>query len=162
MSISLELAKPVEKSILRHFFSYYLHDLSAFSNDLQVNKEGLYEYNGLDLFFEKKGISPYFIVKKGEKIGFLLLTEPPFAPKEADYCIHELFILKNHRRTQAAEKAVMELLRQKKGTYFVVQLVRNQPAIQFWKRFYQKNHIDIMEKELEMDSDLCVSQMFTV
>ncbi|MEH7050818.1 hypothetical protein V7117_17310 [Bacillus pseudomycoides] len=43
-----------------------------------------------------------------------------------------------------------------------MQLKNNKTAVNFWKKFYQKNEIKYQEVEKISDDELCLTQTFTV
>ena len=82
MTIILKEVLESEKSILRNFYSLYLHELSNFTTNLDVGEDGVFHYEELDKFWDVDGLSPYFIKLDDEIIGFILLLERPFLKKE--------------------------------------------------------------------------------
>ena len=160
--ISLELAHKDQKELMKNLMALYLHDLSSYVDDLEINQEGFLEYDGLDLFWEKKELIPLLIHYKGNVIGFVLLASPPYAPKGIDICIHEFFILRKYRKLGLGTKAIEELMQQYKGKYYVMQLEKNKPALEFWRNLYKKNPIDLVEKPVIQDGCKCIAQTFSI
>ncbi|MCI0767831.1 GNAT family N-acetyltransferase [Bacillus sp. TL12] len=91
-----------------------------------------------------------------------MLAKSPFTAPETDYCINDFFLLKAYRGKKIANQAILQLLKQYKGTYYVMQLKNNNTAVNFWKKFYQKNGIKNQEVEKTSDNKLCLTQTFTV
>ncbi|MDZ5609233.1 GNAT family N-acetyltransferase [Bacillus pseudomycoides] len=162
MNIILETVSTEQMEILKNFYSLYLHDLSEFSLALHPNENGFFEFDAFELIFNRDELSPYFITFEEKYVGFLLFAKPPFTASETDCCINDLFILKAYRGKKIAELAILELLKQHEGTYYVMQLKSNKAAVNFWKKFYQKNEIQYEEVEKVSDDELCLTQTFTV
>ena len=116
MTVSLNPITKDEKHILENLYSLYLHDLSEFTDSLEVSSTGSFEFDSIDLIWEKEGLSPYFLKKDATIIGFLLLLERPFLKKDYDYSINDLFMLKKYRRKGMTRSVLKTLFEQKKGT----------------------------------------------
>jgi predicted acetyltransferase len=158
----MELVKATvgDKQLLKNLYSFYLHDLSAYSQSLRPNKEGAFEFDSFEIIWEREGITPYLLIDKTEVIGFCLLLEPPFT-KKVDYCINDLFIYNQFRGRGYAEEAIKTIFQKKKGSYYVSQLKNNKRAVSFWKKFYEKHHI-AFEETLELeDGEEVIYQTFT-
>ncbi|WIY59261.1 GNAT family N-acetyltransferase [Bacillus arachidis] len=162
MKVTLETVSTEHLKILKNFYALYLHDLSEFSPTLHPNENGFFEFDAFELICNRDELSPYFITYEEKYVGFLLFTKSPFTAPETDYCINDLFLLKAYRGNKIAELAILELLNQHKGTYYVMQLKNNKTAVNFWKKFYQKNEIKYQEVEKISDDDLCLTQTFIV
>lgn len=158
MNVILQKAAPTEKNILRNLYSFYLHDLSAYSASLKTNSEGTFEFDAFDLIWEKEGLTPYFIKYNEELAGFLLLIEPPLA-KRADYSINDFFLFNQYRRKGIGEEALRILWDEKPGSYYIVQLSTNQKAVAFWKKIFQRFSLPFEETLGTEDGEEIVSQI---
>jgi hypothetical protein len=66
--ILITKADQQDKHILKNLMTLFLHDLSEFIQDIEMNPQnGLFEFDILDWFFEKEGLTPYFIRLQDEK-----------------------------------------------------------------------------------------------
>ena len=162
MTVSLNLITKDEKHILENLYSLYLHDLSEFSESLEVSSNGSFEFDSIDLIWEREGLSPYFLKKDATIIGFLLLLERPFLKKNYDYSINDIFILKKYRRKGMTSSVLKTLFEQKKGNYYVMELVSNKPAVLFWESVYSKLNIAFDEKKQIIDDEECLVQSFRI
>ncbi|PED05509.1 GNAT family N-acetyltransferase [Bacillus pseudomycoides] len=162
MNIILETVSTEQMEMLKNFYALYLHDLSEFSPILHPNENGFFEFDAFELIYNRDELSPYFIKYEEKYVGFLLFAKSPFTAPETDFCINDLFLLKAYRGKKIADQAILELLKQHKGTYYVMQLKNNKTAVNFWKKFYQKNEIKYQEVEKISDDELCLTQTFTV
>ena len=95
-------------------------------------------------------------------VGFVLLNTPPFAPKGYDYYINDFFILKKYRSKGIGAAAAKALFRGYFGRYAMVQLLKNDTAINFWKKVLNENSFEYEEKELVEDGERCLFQGFCV
>lgn len=130
---------------LENLMSLYLHDLSEYASDLKISNNGKFEYEGLDLYFKAEDLHPFFITHQGETAGFVLLNSGKYVPRDIDYEVHELFLLKGYRKKGISTAAINNLLNLYKGTYKIVQIASNSPAIHFWTNFYKRNGINYTE-----------------
>lgn len=160
--IILKLATVNEKAIMENLISLYLHELSQYVDDLKINKEGKFQYEGIELYFSKDELYPFFIYYKDEIIGFILLNTGKYAGEGKDYLINEFFILNSYRRRGLGTKVVESLFYQYKGRYYLAQLQDNKPAIEFWKNLYIKLHIQYSQIEEIFGDCKCYSQTFEI
>lgn len=160
--IMVREVKEDEEKILSNLVSLYLHDLSEFADDLKIDQEGKFVYEGLHYYFTEKELHPYFIYSRNEIAGFLLLNSGKYVPEDTEYSIHEIFILKSFRGKGIASIAIKKLFEMYRGQYRVEQLKDNKLAINFWKRFYQKQNIDYQEEIEMMDGFEVYTQLFRV
>ncbi|MFT4413684.1 GNAT family N-acetyltransferase [Fredinandcohnia humi] len=151
-----------EKHILQNLYSLYLHDLSEYTDGLDISPNGSFEFDSFDAIWEGEGMTPYFLKVEDTIVGFLLLLERPFLKKEYDFCINDIFILKKYRRKGYPVQFLQELFSQKKGKYFIIELVKNEPAVLFWKKIYQKLNIKFEEQNKNFDGDDCLIQTFEI
>lgn len=156
--IKLEVVAKEKKDILENLISLYLHDLSVYAGDLKISRNGKFEYEGIDFYFSREDLKPFFICLNGEIVGFLLFNSGKFVPKGIDYNVHELFVLKVFRKKGIAGTAVKKLFKTYRGIYQIEQLVNNETAVMFWKHFYRKEGIRYSEKVQLVDGFECCIQ----
>lgn len=150
------------KNILENLISLYLHDLSQFVDDLKVNNDGKFEYDGFEFYFKYEELNPFLIYCNDEVAGFILLNLGKFVPSTVQYSIHELFILKSFRKKRVATRAIKKVFETYKGKYKVGQLQNNELAVEFWKRFYKNQDINYEETVEVEDGFNCYTQIFTI
>lgn len=161
--IKLEKVTYSRKDLLKNLMSLYLHELSLYSKDLDISNDGFFEYDGLDLFWEKEELIPLVIYSADNIVGFILLTSPPYAPKDIDICIHEFFILNKYRKQGIGTNAINKVMKKYKGKYYITQLENNKPAVQFWQKYYKMNSIEYSEEQITTEyGDKCITQIFSV
>jgi predicted acetyltransferase len=161
MKVILEKIRPGKKEVLRNLYSLYLHDLSAYTDGLEVSEDGSFEYDSFSLIWEKEGITPYFIIADEKLAGFVLILEAPFTTK-VDKVINDFFILHPFRGKGVATAAVAEILAQNKGSYYISQLVKNATAVHFWRKIYKQMEIDFVEQSEVQDGEEIVYQTFVI
>jgi predicted acetyltransferase len=158
----IAVQEPGQMETLRNLMPLYLHDLSAYTPELQPNDQGLFEYEGMHLYAEDERLKAFLIVQDNSVAGFLLLNEPPYTFKEVDYCVNELFILNNYRQKGLARTAIQLVFNQFPGKYVIFQLADNARALSFWRKIYEENNISYTEKEELYDGELCNFQHFEI
>ncbi|MDM5219701.1 GNAT family N-acetyltransferase [Peribacillus sp. NJ11] len=162
MTVSLNPISNDEKHILQNLYSLYLHDLSEYTDGLDISTDGSFEFDSFELIWKEEGVTPYFFIKDKTIVGFLLLLERPFLKKDCDYSINDIFMLKKHRRKGIAISLLKELFKQKKGSYYIVELAKNIPAIIFWRRVFSALNIEFEEKKKIVDDEECLVQSFRI
>ncbi|WP_442600514.1 GNAT family N-acetyltransferase [Paenibacillus sp. KN14-4R] len=157
-------AEQNDKHIFRQLMTLFLHDLSEFNSDLEINQSnGLFEFDVLDWLFEKEGLTPFFIRIDDKIIGFILLQSGPFSNQEfADYVLNSFFIMKKYRRQGLGREACKVFFKQLPGRYAISQIKTNTPAIQFWKNVYKSFDIEYYEKEEREEGHEIIYQYFKV
>ncbi|KAB2335125.1 GNAT family N-acetyltransferase [Bacillus mesophilum] len=162
MTVSLCSISRDEKGVLQNLYSLYLHDLSEFTDELDISSNGSFEFDSIELIWEREGLTPYFIKKEDAIVGFLLLLEKPFLKENYDYSINDIFILKKFRRKGIAILLLKELFKFKKGNYYVIELASNTPAVIFWRKAYSELSIEFDEEKKMIDGENCLVQSFHI
>ncbi|SFB41472.1 GNAT family N-acetyltransferase [Clostridium frigidicarnis] len=160
--IELEPVNIESKAKLENLMSIYLHDLSEFAADLKINEEGKFEYDGLELYFKSDDLIPYFITYQDEVVGFVLFNMGKYVPKDIDYVVHKLFILKGFRKKGIGNAAIKILLDKYKGKYRIIQISTNKTAVNFLAKFYEKQGIEYIESKEKHDDLEGNVQIFNV
>ncbi|WP_223587538.1 GNAT family N-acetyltransferase [Neobacillus bataviensis] len=164
MKLLIERVDSDRKEVLKNLLTLFLHDLSEFNPLIDLNPEnGLFEFDVLDWFFEKVGLTPFFLLFDKKLIGFILLQSGPFTnPERAEYIINSFFIINKYRRKGFGRLACDMLFEMFPGRYAVGQMVTNIKAIKFWKNIYESKGIDVIEKEDIEDGIKVIYQYFEV
>ncbi|MDI6678490.1 GNAT family N-acetyltransferase [Bacillus wiedmannii] len=162
MFVTLQIVQESEKEILRNLYALYLHDLSTFTPHITMGANGFFEYEDLRMFWVYDGITPYFIKCDNDIVGFLLLLERPFLKKENDFGINDIFILNQYKGRGIGKKVIKNVLEEKRGQYFVIELIKNVPAVTFWKKVYRELNIEFDERKQIIDDEECLVQTFKI
>lgn len=144
MNSLVKLEACYDKDIIMNLYPLYLHELSVF-NDEKVNDKGLYDFDEINVYWEKPEMHPILIKVKDEIAGFILLTEIPYTKSGTDYCIQEFFVLNKFRRKAVGKDAFMELIKEYDGIYSLLVFKENKQALAFWKKNYQLNSLKYEE-----------------
>jgi predicted acetyltransferase len=162
MEILIDKVNSDKKEVLINLMTLYLHDLSEFIENINLNSEnGLFEFDVFDLFFEKEGLTPFFINLDGKPVGFILLQSGSYSNQEyADYVLNSFFILKNHRRKGIGRLACNKFFEMYPGRYAISQAQSNIPAVKFWRNVYESNRLNTYEKEEIEDEIKVIYQYF--
>ena len=160
MNIQVIAVKTTEKELLKNLYSLYLYDLTQYDNKLNLSSNGLYEFQALDVFFEKNTLKPYFIKVNRKLVGFLLLTGGGFSPEDSDWGIEDLFIIRSERRKGIASKTIRLIMDKYKGEYSIFQFQKNIESKKFWYAFYDANSIKYTEIERMENGKVCTIQNF--
>ena len=160
--ISIFEASIEEKELLRNFLALYLHDLSEYTERLDINRQGFFDYRDLNKYYYRNFLIPLLYKVNQRYAGFILLDQKPYAPKNVDNFINEFFILKKYRRKGIAKMVIKDLFELYPGKYLVLQLSANLPAINFWHRVYEDNGLQYTEIIEELDGEECLSQEFII
>jgi predicted acetyltransferase len=152
------------KDILKHLMTLFLHDLSEFNGDLEINQDtGLFEFDVFEWFFEKEGLTPFFITFENNIIGFILLQSGHYTNQEHyDYFLNSFFILKKYRRRGLGRETCKQFFNQFPGRYTIGQVSNNVRAIHFWKNVYKSLNIEFYEREMIEDGHKVFYQYFKV
>ncbi|QWG32542.1 GNAT family N-acetyltransferase [Bacillus mycoides] len=162
MVVALQRVQESEKEILRNLYALYLHDLSKFTVNIKIGADGFFEYEDLHMLWKNDGITPCFIKMDHSIVGFLLLLERPFLKKENDFGINDIFILNQYKGKGIGKQIIENLLEEKRGQYFVIELIKNVPAVTFWKKVYRELNIKFDERKQLIDGEECLVQTFKI
>jgi predicted acetyltransferase len=160
LKITLRKARNDDKTALQNMFQFYLHDLSAYTDNLTTNTDCVFENDDINTYYEKDTLIPMMIECDNTIIGFILLNMPPFTPSGYDYHINDFFILKKYRGQGLGKTAVRELLQKYSGKFAMVQLLKNTIAIHFWEKALNECGIVYEEKDIIEDGEPCRFQSF--
>lgn len=147
MNVELDLLEAEDWRLLANLWPLYAHDVSAF-NGARPNRHGVIsdsdDWSTLEehaasirnWWQDRERLKPYLIRVDGKPAGFQLNATHPYLPEsiEAEWVIHEFFLLHAFRGQGVGERAVELGLRAQPGTWEVVTDVTNTRAAAFWRR----------------------------
>lgn len=148
--------------VLRNLMSLYLHDLSEYSKELEVDEDGSFVYEGLEYYLEEEDLKPFFIYYNEELAGFILLNSGKYTALAVDYSVHEFFVLRSFRKKGIGKLAVKAVFKQFPGKYKIEQLIYNHSGIAFWKSLYSDVGIKYNEMIEKSDGEEYLVQIFDV
>lgn len=138
MKVDLIRASTEEKSIVQNLYPLYLHDLSEFIDDIDINEKGLFNIRFLDLFWQNDSLFAFLIRVDNKLAGFTLLSTPPYTSMEVDYLVNEFFVLKKYRRRGVGRLAAFELLNKFQGRWEIYESPTNKLAQVFWRKIIRE------------------------
>ena len=147
LNVELRLAADEDVEVIRNLWPLYQHDLSQFDGAVP-NRHGIFSNDdetmtlaqhveSLDSWWkDSKSLFPYLIVVNGSPAGFNLIAARSRLPEgiQADFVVHEFFVLHAYRGDSSAERAAIEGFGRHRGRWEVVTHVGHQRAIAFWRR----------------------------
>lgn len=141
---------------LTNVYPFYLHDLSEFDDGYyRLDDRGRWEPDHLPSWLEEDTDQPLIILESGLRVGCALVNQAPSPHVAAgmDFRLAEFFVLRKHRRRGIGRSAVLELLDHFGGKWEISELVRNTPAITFWRRVIAE-YSDGRYDEVATDSEV--------
>ena len=147
VNVELKLSTGDDAQVIRNLWPLYQHDLSEFDGAVP-NRYGIFSENenttslgqhadSLDPWWrDPKFLFPYLIVVDGYPAGFNLIAAQARLPKgiQADFVVHEFFVLHAYRGNSVAERAAIDGFNQHRGEWEVVTYPTHLRAIAFWRR----------------------------
>ena len=147
MNIELKLSSHEDAHIIKNFWPLYQHDVSEFDGSTP-NRHGLF---GVDdgvrtlaehaetlnaWWADPQSLFPYLIVVDGCPAGFNLIASRARLPREidADFVVHEFFILHPYRGTSVGEQAAVQGFTRHRGKWEIVTYPNHPRSIAFWRR----------------------------
>lgn len=147
MNVELRLSTDEDAQVIKNLWPLYQHDLSAFDGAVP-NRHGIFSANAetttlaehaasLDPWWKDPvSLFPYLIVVDGCPAGFNLIAARSRLPAgiQADFVVHEFFVLHAYRGSSTAERAAVEGFNRHRGAWEVVTYPTHLRAIAFWRR----------------------------
>lgn len=121
---------------LTHVYSFYLHDLSQFApTEYQLSPRGLWEPDHLPYWLDHAFCHPLVLLEGPAPVGFAFVgqTPFPFMSHGIQFRLAEFFVLRSRRRTGIGRSAAHATLVAFAGSFELVVLARNAPALRFWR-----------------------------
>ena len=151
MSLRLELSTAADAQVVKNFWPLYQHDVSPYAN-LSPNRAGIFtddeRWSTLTEFGETLApwwnepgvLFPYLLRRDDRPIGFNFVAARARLPEgiDADFAIHEFFVIRGERGTDAAEHAALAGIERHHGTWEIVTWPENAPAIGLWRRVAER------------------------
>lgn len=147
LKVELRLSAGEDAQVIKNLWPLYQHDLSAFDGAVP-NRHGIFSDNdemttlaeqmtSLDPWWQDSAsLFPYLIVVDGFPAGFNLIAARSRLPAgiQADFVVHEFFLLHAYRGSSVAERAAVEGFNRHRGQWEVVTYPAHLRAIAFWRR----------------------------
>lgn len=138
---------PIEqKSVLRNLLELYIYDFTEFG-PYDVDSQGLYGYEHLDLYWTEEGRYPFMFYVNGKIAGFVLVRRNSADElNDCYYSIAEFFVVKKYRGQGIGKKAAIHMFNLFPGIWEVDEMETNKPAQVFWRKvIHDYTHGDFEE-----------------
>lgn len=132
------LEAPAEKlPVIQNMARFYAYDLSKSCGfytlfDWSFPENGLYEAHDLSDYW-KPGHYPFLIRVDGELAGFVLIDKIGTTP-DVDWNMGQFFIVGKYQGKGVGRQVAVRIFEKFPGTWEVMQMPDNIPAIAFWKK----------------------------
>lgn len=147
MNVELRLSTDEDAQVIRNLWPLYQHDVSAFDGAVP-NRHGIFSDDDATTTLaahvaslapwwrDAASLFPYLIVVDGLPAGFNLIAARSRLPAgiQADFVVHEFFVLHAYRGSAVAERAAIEGFERHRGAWEVVTYPTHLRAIAFWRR----------------------------
>ncbi|MBX2996965.1 MAG: hypothetical protein KF893_00535 [Caldilineaceae bacterium] len=147
MNIELKLSTHQDAHIIKNLWPLYQHDISEFDAS-KPNRHGLFGVDDSVITLaehveslsgwwnDPQSLFPYLILVNGSPAGFNLVAARSRLPQgiEADFVVHEFFVLHAYRGNGIGEKAAVDGFAMHKGKWEIVTYPNHARAITFWRR----------------------------
>ncbi|MBR3927421.1 MAG: GNAT family N-acetyltransferase [Clostridia bacterium] len=141
MKISIRPAGENDRLLIKNIFNLYQNELCIYSDDFDcLDENGYFAPDTVsEILPFGDGVFPYIIEENARPVGFIMATDSSFAPDGFDYCLEEIFLIRNRRKRGVADIAMKEIVKDRPGRWTLEVYTQNAPALSFWKRFLSEN-----------------------
>lgn len=118
---------------------FYVYDISKHCGiaedafDWAFPENGLYECFDLSKYWTDTNCKSFLIRINGELGGFVIINKPDVSPG-TDWNMSEFYIVAKFQGKGVGQHVAVQIFEQFKGSWEVLQLPSNKPAIAFWKK----------------------------
>lgn len=147
MNVEIRLSTGGDAHIIKNLWPLYQHDVSAFDGAVP-NRHGIFGSGddtttlalhaaSLDAWWrDPLALFPYLILADGAPVGFNLIAARSRLPAgiDADFVVHEFFVLHAYRGGPTAELAATLGFDRHRGAWEVVTYPAHGRGISFWRR----------------------------
>lgn len=134
MVIDIKKIEKKDKHVLDNLFQLYLHDISL-SLPMDVNKDGLFDCDSLDVYINEKINHYSFFIKVNNKyIGFALIDKKLVESNNDNYELTMLFILNSYKNNGIGRLIAFKIFDMFEGNWEIKPTPHSKRAKKFWKR----------------------------
>jgi predicted acetyltransferase len=135
--VSLAEVPASRKSVIANLIQLYKYDFSGFSavgsGYGEVSADGLFVYEGLDLYWQEDGRVAFTIHADSRLAGFALVNRWSALDRPLDHAVGEFFVMRKYRRHRVGARAAKLLFERLRGRWEVAVAWYNPPALAFWR-----------------------------
>jgi predicted acetyltransferase len=134
--VAVEAAAPRDAVLLANLLELYIHDMSEVFPEVVLGAEGRFGYDKLPLYWSEPERRFPFVLRCGARCaGFVLVTRGSPASHDPEvFDVAELFVLRSHRRSGIARRAMFQVWDRLGGRWIVRVSEGNVSALPFWER----------------------------
>ena len=156
MNITVRPAEEHDRQLVKNIFNLYQNELCIYSDDFDaLDENGFFAPDTVsEILPFGDGVFPYIIEENARPVGFVMATDASYAPEGFDYCLEEIFLIRNRRKKGIASAAMKEITKSRPGKWTLEVYKENTPAVSFWMRFLKENAEDV-------SSDTKINSPFT-
>ncbi len=150
MPVMLREACDDDRELIKNIFNIYQNELSAYSDEFsRLDSRGYFDSAASDGVLPfGSGVFPYIIYDEKGVIGFIMATGAPYAPKDADWCFQEFFIVTSMRSTGCALDSAKRVMQNRFGRWALDVYARNARAVAFWRRLIKSVGSSAVETDI--------------
>jgi len=153
-NIDMQLIRALEEDheAIQNLGRFYVYDMSkscGFLKGWKTPDNGLYECRDLSRYFEEPSRHPFLIKIDGELAGFALISKVGSLP-EVDWSMGEFFIVSKFQGKGIGCRIAVTLFDQFPGTWEVMQIPENTPAVAFWEKVVDRYCEGDFQNELKV------------
>ena len=132
--VSVREPRPGDRAWIRGIYREYLFDLAPAATGLfpLLADSGQRESEQADRLFADAQVRVLTICYAGEPVGFARIGVRVHSP--AEFSMADFFIARAWRRRGIGAEAVRLILDRFEGAWLITELLRNDPAVQFWRQ----------------------------
>lgn len=132
MSAELHVVTPADHQVLKNLLEYYLYEFSGYRDDIELNKQGYFGFQGYEQFLSEP-FTTFFITVHENLAGFAIVEEKFSTNRDRCYCIREFFVVRKYRRRGIGKQVAWEIFNQFRGVWDICQIKANVRAQTFWR-----------------------------
>lgn len=132
---------------LRNVYPLYLHDLSTWSHDYTLDREGRFQPDHLPYWLSEPFCRPLVGVENGVASGFALVGTGafPWKSRDVDHRISEFFVPRLARRSGVGRRLAHAVFHRFPGRWELTILDGNDAALAFWRAVVDEAALDRAE-----------------
>lgn len=152
LNIKLLPASPALMPVIQNMARFYAYDLSKSCGhdgvyDWSFPDDGLYEALDVSKYWQPNAY-PFVIYADEELAGFALINKIGTS-SDVDWNMGEFFIVGKFQGMGVGRQIAFQIFDQFSGTWEVMQMLRNKPAIKFWEKVISEYTQEDFAKEIK-------------
>lgn len=134
LTVRIQKASLEQKRAFERLVQLYLYDFSEMQS-IDLNPDGLYEYEYLDSYWSESDRFPFLIYVDGCIAGFVLVNSYTVLERDVEArSIAEFFVVRKYRRRGIGKEAAFHIFDMFPGKWEVREIQPNVPAQRFWRK----------------------------